>query len=99
MVKIFWTLEAQSWLKKIHDYIALDNSKAAKNTIQKIIDKIKLLKQFPLSGSIYPLESPETIRVLYYTHYRIAYRIVDKERIDILGVFHGSMEMNVYLKL
>jgi plasmid stabilization system protein ParE len=33
MVEINWTHEAEKWLKDIHDYIALDNSLAAKRVI------------------------------------------------------------------
>ncbi|WP_340123416.1 hypothetical protein [Methylobacter svalbardensis] len=41
---------------------------------------------------------PYKIRVIYYSHYHTAYKIVDQNRIDILGVFHGAMEINNYLK-
>jgi len=36
--------------------------------------------------------------VIYYSHYRIAYKIVDEKRIDILDVFDGAMEIKNYLK-
>jgi len=35
---------------------------------------------------------------LLYGHYRIAYLIKDKNNIDILGVFHGALAIERYLK-
>jgi len=98
MVTINWTDEAVGWLREIYDYIANDNPKAARNTVKKILEKAKLLIEFPELGGIYPIDTPYKIRVIYYSHYRIAYKIVDENRIDILGVFHGSMEIKNYLK-
>jgi plasmid stabilization system protein ParE len=98
MVTIYWTDEAIEWLQNIHAYIAKNNSKAARNTVDKILAKAKLLEDFPELGGIYPLDFPYSIRVIYYSHYRIAYKIVSEKRVDILGVFHGAMEMKNYLK-
>jgi plasmid stabilization system protein ParE len=36
---------------------------------------------------------------LLYGHYRIAYFIKDKNTIDILGVFHGSFDIQRDLKI
>ena len=98
MVTINWTDEAVGWLREIYTYIANDNPKAARNTVNKILEKAKLLTEFPELGGIYPIDMPYKIRVIHYSHYRIAYKIVDENRIDILGVFHGAMEIKNYLK-
>ena len=98
MVKLNWTDEAKSCLKKIHDYIILDNPKAAKNVVKKIREKVQTLKLFPEIGGIYQDIDKENVRVIYYTHYRIAYLIAEPQRIDILGVFHGAMELRNYIK-
>jgi plasmid stabilization system protein ParE len=37
------------------------------------------------------------IRVLLHGHYRIAYLIKPDGTIDILGVFHGSLDIDRYL--
>lgn len=98
MVTINWTQEAKSRLKHIHDYIAQDNRTAAKNVVKNIRKKVQMLQQFPQSGAIYPDIPEREIRILYYTHYRIVYVIVDTKRIDIIGVFHGAMELRKYLR-
>jgi toxin ParE1/3/4 len=84
MVKINWTQEARSRLKHIHDYIAQDNKTAAKKVISNIRKKVRVLKQFLQSGAIYHEIPDREIRILYYTHYRIVYAVVDPQRIDIL---------------
>jgi plasmid stabilization system protein ParE len=37
------------------------------------------------------------VRIVLYGHYRIAYLIASEQRIDILGVFHGSLSIERYL--
>jgi len=97
MVEINWTHEAEKWLKDIHDYIALDNPLAAKRVIKGIYDKAQILKNHPKIGHKYHSDCKEDIRVLLYGHYRIAYIIKPDRSIDILGVFHGALDINKYL--
>nr|VFJ62153.1 MAG: Plasmid stabilization system protein ParE [Candidatus Kentron sp. FW]VFJ70169.1 MAG: Plasmid stabilization system protein ParE [Candidatus Kentron sp. FW] len=97
MTQLNWTKEADQWLRDIHAYIMKDNPVAAGQVISGIYDKAQLLMSFPEIGYRYR-ETPEgEVRVLLYGHYRIAYlyRKADA-RIDILGVFHGAMDMNRY---
>ena len=96
MAEINWTSEAEKWLKDIHDYIAEDNPKTANSTIIAIYDKVQLLSKFPQLG--YRLESIQNreVRILLYGHYRIAYLIKANKNIDILGVFHGALDITRY---
>ncbi|MCF7964761.1 MAG: hypothetical protein K9L79_04380 [Methylobacter tundripaludum] len=43
---------------------------------------------------MYRKEPDGDIRILLYSHYRIAYLIKTSESIDILGVFHGALDIN-----
>jgi plasmid stabilization system protein ParE len=97
MAKIRWTAEAEKWLRDIHDYIAQDNPPAAQRVITAIYEKAQLLKDFPEIGYKYRSEPEGEIRILLYGHYRIAYLIRSKDLIDILGVFHGAVEIDRYL--
>lgn len=99
MAKIRWTTEADKWLRDIHDYIARDNENAAQRVITEIYKKAQILSDFPEIGYKYRSEPEGDIRILLYGHYRIAYLISNKEFIDILGVFHGAMEIERYLKI
>ena len=95
MAEIVWTLEAHRWLEDIFEYIAADNPQAAARTVQGIYDRAQDLKRFPQLGSRYAASSRH-VRVLLYGHYRIAYLIKDDGNIDILGVFHGALDITRY---
>jgi plasmid stabilization system protein ParE len=36
------------------------------------------------------------VRILLYGHYRIAYLVKDDGNVDILGVFHGALDITRY---
>ena len=97
MVIIHWTEEAELWLKDIHGYIAQDSKKIASKVISDIYNKVQILKTFPTIGYEYQKSEENNIRILLYGHYRIAYVLKDDKVIDILGVFHGSLEIERYL--
>ena len=97
MVKIRWTVEAETWLKDIYAYIAEDNPEAATRVVKGIYQKEQLLKQYPKAGYKYRSEPEGEVRILLYGHYRIAYLLRDQSAIDILGVFHGTLDIDRYL--
>lgn len=99
MAKIRWTAESEKWIREIYNYIAQDNEKAAQRVITEVYNRAQILKDFPEIGYKYKSALEGEIRILLYGHYRIAYLIKNKEFIDILGVFHGAMEMERYLKI
>lgn len=95
MARITWTDEAQGWLRDIHDYIAADNPQAAADTVQGIYERAQDLTDFPELGARY-WASSRHVRVLLYGHYRIAYLVREDGNIDILGVFHGALDITRY---
>lgn len=97
MGRVNWTTEAEIWLREIHDYIARDNPAAARRTVERIYRKAELLEEHPEIGYLYRSPAGEALRVLLYGHYRIAYRIKEDQEIDILGVFHGALDIDRYL--
>jgi plasmid stabilization system protein ParE len=97
MAEISWTAEAERWLRDIHDYIAEENPEAASRVVEGIYARVQLLHQFPELGYRYERLPPQHIRILLYGHYRIAYLIKPDGNIDILGVFHGALDINRYL--
>jgi len=98
MVKIAWTKEALLWLKDIHEYIAEDNKRIATKIIKEIYNKAQILTIFPQMGYVYLNDNNMEIRILLYGHYRIAYLIENENNITILGVFHGALDIQRYLK-
>jgi len=96
MAEIRWTYEADLWLKDIYDYIALDNPSAAKQVVEGIYNKAQILKDYPEVGHSYETAEKEDVRILLYGHYRITYVLLN-DQIDILGVFHGALDIDRYL--
>lgn len=96
MAKLRWTREAEQWLKDIYDYIAVDNPTTANKVIAGIYGKAQLLREFPELGQKYREEPEGDIRILLYGHFRIAYLIKTDGFIDILGVFHGALDIERY---
>jgi len=95
MAEITWTAEAQRWLDDIFEYIAADNPQAAAQTVNGIYERAQVLAKFPEIGHRY-WASSRNVRILLYGHYRIAYLIKDDGNIDVLGVFHGSLDISQY---
>jgi len=96
MAEINWTREAEKWLLDIYEYIADDNPFAASKVISGIYAKAQKLKEFPKIGYIYRQE--DGVRIILYGHYRITYIVKSQNEIDIIGVFHGALDMERYLK-
>lgn len=97
MAQIIWTCESEIWLKDVYDYIAEDDPDAAARTIDNIYEKVQLLQNHPRIGYLYEPAEPREVRILLYDHYRITYLIKDNGDIDILGVFHGALDIERYL--
>jgi len=96
MAEIRWTEEAHRWLRDIYDYIAADNPAAAKKVVSGIYEKSQVLRSFPEIGHRYRAETEGDVRILLYGHYRIAYLLRSPSSIDILGVFHGALDIDRY---
>jgi toxin ParE1/3/4 len=92
VVQVNWTRESLRWLEDIFEYIAGDNPEAAHAVVEGIYQHAQRLSDFPELGYRYR-PSARNVRILLYGHYRIAYLIKDPESIDILGVFHGALDI------
>ncbi len=97
MERIRWTEAALDWLEEIHSYIAQENPVAARRVTQGIYDKIQTLKDFPEIGYLYGHRSGEDIRIVLYGHYRIAYLLKKERVVEILGIYHGSLDIDRHL--
>ena len=95
MAKIAWTTEAQRWLDDIYEYIAAENPQAAARTVQDIYQRAQVLSAHPEIGYRYP-GSTRNVRVLLYGHYRITYLVKSDGNVNILGVFHGALDITRY---
>jgi toxin ParE1/3/4 len=98
LAQVVWTEEAERWLRKIHDYIARDKPGAAFNVVESIYRRAQTLADFPELGHTYTTISGREVRILLWGHYRIVYIQRTPEELQILGVFHGAMELDQYLR-
>ena len=83
MAQIAWTSEALRWLEDIFEYIAADHPDAASRTVEGIFERAQALAQYPELGH-------------RYRHYRIAYLVKEGGNVDVLGVFHGALDITKY---
>jgi toxin ParE1/3/4 len=95
MASLSWTTESQRWLKDIFEYIAEDNPQAAAKVVAGIYERAQVLSEHPEIGYRYA-PSDRDVRILLYGHYRIAYLVKVGGDIDVLGVFHGSLDIGRY---
>jgi toxin ParE1/3/4 len=95
VAEITWTEEALRWLEDIFEYIAADNPDAASGTVQGIYERAQVLAQYPEIGHRY-LHSTRNVRIILYGHFRIAYLVRDDGNVEILGVFHSSLDITKY---
>jgi len=63
--------------------------------VQRIYERAQIIASFPEIGHRYQASS-RNVRILLYGHYRIASLVKDDGDIDILGVFHGSLDITRY---
>jgi toxin ParE1/3/4 len=90
MVKINWTNFALQDLNEIADFISKDSVRYAQMTVKYLFESPTPLKTHPKAERIVPEFKEENFRELIRGSYRIVYRIVDKNRIDILTVHHSA---------
>ena len=93
MVRIKWTIFAKNDLKSIAEYISKDSVLYAKRQVQKIRNRTKILKSQPYIGKIVPETENPKIRQLIEGNYRIIYKIISKDRIDILTIHHSARDL------
>ncbi len=96
MVSIRWTKLAAEDLKGIYDYISRDSIKYAKIQVIRLRNRTNILKIYPLSGKLIPEYNDLRYRELEEGSYRIIYKIVNKNQIDILTIHHSKR--NLFLR-
>ncbi len=94
MVQINWTFQAKDDLKSIAEYISKDSKRYALFQVLKLKQRTEILKTQVYSGKIVSEIDEKNIRELIEGNYRIIYKIVSKNQIDILTVHHTSRDLS-----
>ena len=90
MVEIKWTDFAIENLNDIGDYMEKDSFHYAEIVVNSLFDSTEILERHPLVGRIVPEFEDKNIRELISGSYRIVYRVLNENRIDILTVHHSA---------
>lgn len=87
-----FTALAAGDLEEIHDYIALDSTRAALHFVQRLDKRCRELSELPLIGRSRPDILP-ALRSVTEGRYVIFYRQVP-EGVEILRVLHSARDVN-----
>ena len=98
MAKVDWAPEAEDCLRDIHDFVAETSPESALKLVQSLIQRSFILREFPELGYRLRERPHEHIRVIVFGQYRMPYRLKASGDIDIIGVFHGRMDMERLLR-
>jgi plasmid stabilization system protein ParE len=90
MVKVRWTDFAIDNLVVIGDFIEQDSFFYAQRVVNYLFDSVNILENHPRAGRIVTEFNDRTIRELIRGNYRIVYKIVSEQDIDILTVHHSA---------
>ena len=93
-MKIIWSPLAVERTAEIAEYITIDNPSAARVWIEKVFEKVDLLKLSPEMGREVPEISRKEVREIIFGNYRIIYRI-EISKISILTIRHGKQILPV----
>jgi len=97
MARLNWTDLSIEDLINIAEFISKDSHKYSVIQIKRIRERAKILKEQPFLGRIVPETQNDFIRELILGNYRIIYRIISEDRIDILTVHHSARQLNIGL--
>lgn len=98
MAELRWTSESLDWLEEIYRYIAEESPSSATKVVEGIVSKAETLGRFPDIGSRLRTVPEGEVRMVLYGHYRIAYLRHNRGNVvEILGVFHGAMDIDRYM--
>ena len=88
--KVNWTNLALEDISNIAEFISKDSFHYAQLQTERFFARVEILETHPLSGRVVPELSKNELRELIEGSYRIVYRIVSPDRLDILTIHHAS---------
>ena len=90
MAEVIWTVKAVEQVEQIGAFIEKDSPCQARRVVRLIVRETRLLREHPRIGKRVPEVREDRYREIRVFSYRILYKIVDEERIAIVGVVHGQ---------
>jgi addiction module RelE/StbE family toxin len=90
MVEINWTPQAIDDINNIAQFIAKDSVKFARIQTKRFFEITLKLEKYPTAGKIVPEIGDKHIRELILGNYRVVYKIISAQKIDILSIHHSA---------
>ncbi len=90
MAQVKWTLQSAEDAESIAQFISKDSGKYARLQIERFLEQIRILEKHPFAGRIVPKLNIKSIRELIVGSYRIIYKIIDEDNIDIITIHHSA---------
>ncbi|TVR69528.1 MAG: type II toxin-antitoxin system RelE/ParE family toxin [Marinilabiliales bacterium] len=94
MDKVRWTDQAVDDIENIAEFISKDSVKYAKIQVKRFFDITRILEKQNKFGRIVPEINNDKIREIIQGNYRIIYRIVSDNQIDIITVHHSRRQLS-----
>lgn len=94
MVEIVWLEEAINDLQEIYFYISKDSELYARQQVDRIEEHIYILEKHIRAGKIVKEVNSPDIREIVVGNYRVIYKIVSDNLINILMIHHGARDLN-----
>ena len=92
MVRINWTFQAKEDLKVIAEYISNASKRYAKLQVIRLKNRTEILKTHIRISKIVSEINQENVRELIEGNYRITYKIVTSNQLDILTIHHSARD-------
>jgi len=89
MAEVIWTIKAVEQVEQIGSFVEKDSPFQARRVVQLILKETRKLKEHPRVGKMMPEVQEDRYRELRVFSYRVLYKILDENRIAIVGVVHG----------
>ena len=94
---VIWSSRAVEDLESIAAYIAQDSEAYAASVVRTIIQKTRVLFDFPSIGRVVPEFDSDSIREIFAYSYRIIYRVGD-EQVEVAAIIHGKRQLVISLE-
>ena len=88
-MRVNWAAAAKRQLVEIHSFIAANSPQYARAMVNRITNRSRQLKTFPMSGAMVAEYDDPEFRELIEGSYRIIYRL-RPNAVEVVAVIHGA---------
>jgi toxin ParE1/3/4 len=90
MAEIILSYQAKTDLDNIYEYIFQDSPLYAQRQVEKIFNRLNRISNSIQTGRIIPELNIESIREVFEGNYRIIYRIISTNKVEVVPILHTA---------